>query len=256
MALFDVVIPARNEEGTVGDVARAAGAARGVGRVLVVDDGSTDGTAAAARAAGAEVVAARPAGAPGGDKALALAAGVRASAAPVLVFFDADILRPCPGHFEALAAPVLSGEVALSCGLLDYGPLRTRFYLHLPPITGLRALRREIFEGVPEARRRGFRIEILVNEVAVRRGEPTAIRVLHGLGHRSKLQKLGWRRGLPAHLRMSAELLGCLRTVPLWTYLHYLRRLRILPPVLEARTGADAGVAPHPVSPRDTYEES
>ncbi len=54
--LFDVVIPARNEEPTVGDVVRAALSARGVGAVIVVDDGSTDGTAAAARRAGATVV--------------------------------------------------------------------------------------------------------------------------------------------------------------------------------------------------------
>jgi hypothetical protein len=132
-----------------------------------------------------------------------------------------------------LAAPVLEGRAALSCGLVDYGALRSRLYLRLPPITGLRALRRELFEGVAADRRRGFQIEILVNEVAVRRGLPTAIRVLAGLGHRSKLEKLGWRRGVPAHLRMSAELLGCLRSVPLWTYRAYLRRLLILPPVVE-----------------------
>ncbi|MDX2080596.1 MAG: glycosyltransferase [Terrimicrobiaceae bacterium] len=49
------VIPARNEDGHVGHVVRELLAA-GVSRVRVVNNGSTDATAAAARAAGAEVI--------------------------------------------------------------------------------------------------------------------------------------------------------------------------------------------------------
>lgn len=50
-----VVIPALDEEATVGDVVRGVRHHIG-GRVLVVDDGSVDETAAVARAAGAAVV--------------------------------------------------------------------------------------------------------------------------------------------------------------------------------------------------------
>ena len=230
MAAYDVVIPARDEAGTVGAVVQAARGAAGVGTVLVVDDGSADGTAEAARGAGAVVVAARPPGSPKGDKGRALAAGVAAARADVLVFFDADLAGARPAHFEALAAPVLAGACALSCGLLDYGRLRNPLFLRLPPITGLRALPRAVFEAVAPARRNGFRIEIMLNEVVARGRLPARIRVLRGLTHRSKVEKAGWARGARAHLAMTAELLGCLRTVPLWTYGAYLRRLEVLPP--------------------------
>jgi glycosyltransferase involved in cell wall biosynthesis len=223
--LFDVVVPARNEAPTVGDVVRAARAAAGVGKVVVVDDGSSDGTADIARESGAIVVQGD-----GGDKGRALDLGVRETTAPVLVFFDADIQGALPLHFELLADPVLTGGSWLSLGLLDYGALRNPLFLRLPPITGLRALRREVFEGISPERRNGFRIEIMINEVVARRQLPSSIRVLPGLRHRSKVDKVGWREALPSYVSMSRELLGCLRTVPLWTYGAYLRHLRVLPP--------------------------
>ena len=249
MPLFDVVIPARNEEATIAGVVRAARVARGAGRVVVVDDGSGDGTAAAAAGAGAVVVST---GSAGGSKARALARGVEATAADVLVFFDSDILNVRPAHFAALASPVLAGEAWLSCGIVPYGRLRDPFFLRLPPITGLRALRREVFTAIPEARRNGFQIEIMINEVIARRRLPSAIRVLSGLRHLTKVEKVGWRRGIPAHLAMSRELLACLRLVPLWTYGAYLRNLRVLPPSGDGLppAGADPGAALIQPAPR------
>ncbi len=64
--------------------------------VIVVDDGSTDGTAAIARARGAAVVSL----APGRGLAAARNAGVRAAAAPAIVFTDDD----CEPDTDWLAA--------------------------------------------------------------------------------------------------------------------------------------------------------
>jgi polyprenyl-phospho-N-acetylgalactosaminyl synthase len=220
---FDVIIPARDEGPTVAAVVRAALAARGVLRVIVVDDRSRDETAAVARAAGAEVV--RSHG--NGSKALALATGVDAASSDVLVFFDADITGVAPAHFEQLAAPVEAG-FAMSLGLVDYGRLRNAIYARLPPITGLRALRRSVFEAVPAAKRNGFQIEIMINEVVARGRMRTAIQTLAGTRHRSKVTKLGLRRGVRAHAAMTLEILHCLTFVPLWTYLSYIRHLTVL----------------------------
>ena len=221
---FDVIIPARDEALTVGDVIRAAREARGVGRVVVVDDHSTDDTAAIARRMGAEVLSSQGRG----SKALALATGVAATSSDALVFFDADILGARPEHFERLAAPLTDG-FAMSLGLVDYGSRRNAFYMRLPPITGLRAVRRSVFESVASDRRNGFQIEIMINEVVARGRMRTAIRTLHGTRHRSKVAKLGLVRGLRAHASMSLELLHCLTFVPLWTYGSYLRNLTVLP---------------------------
>jgi glycosyltransferase involved in cell wall biosynthesis len=221
---YDVVIPARDEAPTVAAVVAAARAAPGAGRVLVVDDASRDETAALARAAGAEVVPSRG----HGSKALALATGVEATGAEVLVFFDADIRGVGPRHFEQLAGPVLAGSSAMCCGIVDYGRLRNTLFQRLPPITGLRALRRGVFTAIPGARLNGFQVEIMINEVVARRALPAAMTVLRGTDHRSKVEKLGALRGARAHLAMTLQLLHCLTFVPLWTYGSYLRHLTVL----------------------------
>lgn len=81
------VIPARNEAARVGDVVRGL-TPFGLHRVLVVDDGSSDGTGAAAAAAGAEVLRRE-----GGGKGAALRASIAALRADVFdyyLFLDGD----------------------------------------------------------------------------------------------------------------------------------------------------------------------
>ena len=81
-----VVIPARDEAGTIAAVVSGAAAAVPGAEILVVDDGSADATADAAAAAGARVVR-HPY--PMGNGA-AIKTGARAARGKVLLFLDAD----------------------------------------------------------------------------------------------------------------------------------------------------------------------
>lgn len=79
------IIPALDEEGAIGDVVRAVDRDL-VGRVIVVDNGSTDGTVARARSAGADVLTERRRG-----YGSACLAGIAAAPeADVYVFLDGD----------------------------------------------------------------------------------------------------------------------------------------------------------------------
>ncbi len=105
-----VCIPARNEATTVPEVVAVLVRALVTGcplvdEVIVVDDGSTDGTAAAAESAGARVL--RREGTPG--KGLAMADAARAASGDVVVFLDADVRNFGPHFVTALLRPLLEG---------------------------------------------------------------------------------------------------------------------------------------------------
>ncbi len=105
-----VLIPALDEAGAIADVVRRVPAALDAD-VLVVDNGSRDGTAAVAAAAGARVV-----HEPRRGYGRACHAGVAASpSAAVVVFIDGDGSMP-PEEIEALLAPIAEGRADLVCG--------------------------------------------------------------------------------------------------------------------------------------------
>jgi hopene-associated glycosyltransferase HpnB len=111
----DIVVPARDEAATIGRVLGSLIAQDYAGdfRVILVDDNSTDGTAALAGAAARLTVISldsKPAGWSG--KLWALNQGVAASRAPVLLFTDADIVHD-PRHLSSLVAKLLQSRLDL-----------------------------------------------------------------------------------------------------------------------------------------------
>ena len=101
-----IVIPARDAEAMIGRTVAAAVAQAldGEFEVVVVDDGSSDATAQAARDAGARVVPAHAGADPDRRSprgpADARNAGVAATTAPLIAFTDADCI-PAPGWLRA-----------------------------------------------------------------------------------------------------------------------------------------------------------
>jgi len=182
------VIPAWNEASTVGAVVYAALDARLVADVVVVDNASSDSTATVAAAHGASVVYE-----PVPGKGEAMRTGVAAAGgADVIVFLDADLVGLRPQHVDKLVAAVARGRADMACGLFDRGPLANPIFLRrLPVLTGQRAVRRDLFEQLDDTALRGYRVEAALNTLVAQRGLVRRDRVLPGLWHRTKQEKLG-----------------------------------------------------------------
>jgi glycosyltransferase involved in cell wall biosynthesis len=178
------IIPVRNEETTVGDVAAAAAASPLVDEVLVVDGQSTDRTRERAAAQGARVIEQQA-----GGKGEAMALGVRSTDAELVVFLDGDLTGFATHHVDRLVRTVEAGGAVMSCGLFDRGPMLNLLFLHvLPILTGQRCMRRELFESLQPDEFQGYRIEAVLNCRAADLG-PLAAFVCAGMFHRRKEEK-------------------------------------------------------------------
>jgi glycosyltransferase involved in cell wall biosynthesis len=180
----DVIIPALNEAPSVGEVVCALPRSL-VRTVLVVDNGSTDGTATRAREAGAEVVLE-----PRRGYGSACLAGLR-SLPPdteVVVFLDADGSDD-PSSLHRLLAPIEAGQADLVVGSRALGEaepgalsvqqrvgnvvaaayLRIRFGLPATDLGPFRAIRRTCLDELSMADRDyGWTVEMQLK--AARKG--------------------------------------------------------------------------------------
>lgn len=204
------LIPALNEASRVGKTVRAVSSISAVDRTVVIDDGSTDGTASAAESAGADVM---TLGANVG-KGAALDAGLSfLDAKPdVLLLLDAD-LGPTASEAASLLAPVMSGDANVAIanfpktgnktgfglvkGLARWGIARLGGDFEADaPLSGQRAIDKTALDAVtPFAF--GYGVDVAVTIRALRAGlrvveVPTTMshsvtgRNLHGFVHRGR----------------------------------------------------------------------
>jgi glucosyl-3-phosphoglycerate synthase len=106
-----VCLPARNEAATIAAIVAEAVALDTVTEVVVLDDGSTDATAAAATEAGARVVAEAsvlPQCGPGSGKGNAMWKSLHACTGDIICWVDADLRRFRGEYIERMCAPLLA----------------------------------------------------------------------------------------------------------------------------------------------------
>ncbi len=192
---IDAIVPAHNEESTVADVARALIQSGAFGRVIVVDDGSTDKTSEQAKLGGAEVVRLEK----NIGKTGAMMAGVEQSTARDIAFFDADAVNMKPEYATALAGEYRKGGYAQVCGVLDHGIMNTSRLA-----TGQRIVRRDVLEGIPKTCN-GYSAETAINYIADKFG-PTQTVLLAGLQFRAKSEKVGVVAGMAQGAKMLGEM--------------------------------------------------
>lgn len=113
-----VIIPAYNEKDIIQDTIHALSRVEDVCQIIVVDDGSSDGTAEKASAAGAQVFSLQK----NRGKGYALTEGVFHATEEIIALIDAD-LGPSAREIVKLLEPVARGEADMAVALF---PTATR----------------------------------------------------------------------------------------------------------------------------------
>ena len=200
---FSAVVPAHDEQATIAGVVRPLLEHPQIDEVIVVDDGSTDQTAALASAAGARVVSLPS----NQGKAEAMSRGVAASRNELIFFCDADLTGLTAEAISRILTPVLLRDHGMFVGIRARRTYWANRLLHFTPILGgERALTRALWDQVPSAYKKNFQIEIALNFFAKTNGHRMGFTVVQGLSQVIKEKKRGLLPGLWQRLSMIVDI--------------------------------------------------
>ena len=198
------IIAAYNEEKTLADVLGALSRSPHIDEIIVVSDGSTDRTVEIARQFDVTTIALRE----NRGKGYAMRVGVGWASHDVLFFVDGDMFNVTDEHIESLVLPVVRGETDMNVGIRHRGPVLD--FLHLkvkcgPVLSGIRVMRKSVFETVPAQYMERFKIEAALNRFCSLGGYRQLNTVIYNLGHVIKESKRGLLSGLQGRWDMSRE---------------------------------------------------
>jgi len=207
------LIPAYNEAATIGEVLTRIAALGLDTQVIVVDDGSTDATAAIAEAAGATVI--RKAN---GGKGSAIRAAIAAADGDIAVIQDAD-MEYDPADVPDLIEPIVRGvaDVVFGSRLRGGKPQRAFLFWHLvgnrflslltcalfnttlsDMETGYKAFRMDVIRSL-DLRENGFGIEPEITGKICKRGLRVYELPISYFGRtHDEGKKITWRDGFRA----------------------------------------------------------
>lgn len=201
---ISAIVPAYNEAARIGAVLTPLLAAPSVAEVIVVDDGSTDGTAEVARRYGVKVVRL----AENRGKGAAMAAGVRAASGDTLLFLDADLTGLTAQHVEDLVRAYKEGEAEVVIAVFRKGHAATDLsQMIVPFLSGQRIMPKKLWERAEAlTQAEDFGIEMALTKLAFREGWRQKTVVWEGVSHVRKEEKRGFWQGFIERLKMYANI--------------------------------------------------
>lgn len=203
-ATVAAVVPAYNEVRRIRGVVEALKASGAVDQLIVVSDGSTDGTYEAVKDDPALEAIQLPYNR---GKAGAMLAGALRAQTDWLLFLDADLIGLSPDHIQGLLHPISTEDADMSVGIFHGGRLLTDLSQYLAPsISGQRVLSRDFFLSLPGIQDVRYGVEMAIGFHARRQGLRIASVVLQGVTHPLKEEKLGPLKGSAARFRMYYEM--------------------------------------------------
>lgn len=201
--MVSVIIPAYNEQSTIQYVINQAFENTLVDEVILVDDGSKDGTYKKALETKAKVIRLPK----NTGKAAALNHGIANASNENICFLDADIKNLNSETLDKIIQPVLHENYDMFVGICGRQQHKiNEFYSKLPRLGGQRALTKETWKLVPEKYKKDFKIEIALNYYCKKHNKKIGNVVLEDLDHTPKEKKYGLVAGFLSRIKMSLDI--------------------------------------------------
>ncbi len=198
-----VVIPAYNEETNIGNVLKVLVGIDILDEIIVVDDGSSDGTSEIAKSYGIKVIKLKENLGKGG----AMMVGAKSASHPLILFLDADLIGLKVEHINDLIQPVIQDGYMMTVGIFEHGRIATDLAQFLAPfLSGQRAVRKELFSKVSNLDATRFGVEVALTKYAKDNHFPVKEVILKDMTHVMKEEKLGLIKGFVARMKMYWEI--------------------------------------------------
>ena len=221
------IIPAYNEGPRIKAVLDVVAAHPLIDEIIVVDDGSSDGTAAFVSGREKVVLISL---AKNGGKTRALAAGLARARGTYVLLVDSDLVGLGVAELTALIVPVLDGRADMAISLRRNAPGLWHL-IGIDYISGERMLRRDLIadrlaelDALPR-----FGFEVWLNRICIDAAARLAVVEWSRVDSPLKSRKYGVFPGLVADLRMISDLLRSAGPWQLVRQIARMRNLRIAP---------------------------
>ncbi len=205
------IIPAYNEETTIGNVVRLLKNIKDIDEVIVVSDGSVDQTALIANSFGARVIELEKNIGKGG----AMKTGLDICNGDVVLFLDADLIGLKEEHIKNILCPVIKDEVGMAVGIFEGGRFSTDLAQRISPfLSGQRAVKRSIIKNIYDTNcdieNSRFGIEATITGYIKENNLPYKTVMLESVTHIMKEEKMGFKEGVRARLGMYKDIVRCI----------------------------------------------
>ena len=199
---ISAIIPAYNEAKSIRSIIEIVLIHPHIAEVIVVDDGSYDGTASIAKDAGAIVISHKR----NRGKAAAMETGVLKAHSEIFFFIDADIIGLSHEAMTKAINSVVSRESDMFVLVTHRMWIHKHFSSIMPLLSGIRVLRREVWNCVPTNCKNRFEIELALNYFASKNKYKITSQIVPNLTQTVKEKKRGVLRGLYQRIFMIRDI--------------------------------------------------
>lgn len=203
------IVPAYNEEKGIGNVLEVLSQVNFLSEIIVVDDGSTDGTGAIVNYYNQKEPRIRLLQHEKNQgKGQAVYDATLTTSAAIIITVDADLIGLTPGHLHQLVQPLLIKKADMALGIFKRGNFRTDMSHWLTPwLTGQRAIWLTRLKQIYWPAAAGYGLETAITAASQRYHWKTYKVYWWGVSHPPSEEHRGLFRGVYNRSKMYSQIL-------------------------------------------------